>query len=390
MSFKSSGTYPRRSGGGKPPQNGGTQVYSVPPRASDNGTPGPAASSADTSAVSVRTMVGIGGALSAPAGQPPHPVRRTPAREVNEPTRIFVVTPGPSTPDATAGSDEVSRRTATFASPPFAPVPAVIRTRAPQPAGSSAAAKPKADADPAAKTSAAPLLRAFDDVRARVSSWATASTITAPVAEVAAAVADAERRAAKAQSAPLDAGGLEPAGPALGLLSRLRQASPATKKLAMLLLAMTIVVSGGSFVGRTIAKRGILGSSVSAARAAPSQLAAGVKPSAASLPPPVAPVEVASAEVAPAEVAPAEVAPAEVAPADPMPAPPARGALPATPDSKAPHSVTLARRAVDALLAGDRATALRHYRELSLEEPERRAYREAVRRLASAPSATPR
>jgi hypothetical protein len=242
-------------------------------------------------------------------------------------------------------------------------------------------AKPVVDANPTAKTSAAPLLRAFDDVRARVSSWATASTITAPVAEVAAAVADAERRATKAQSATLDAGPLEPPGPALGLLSRLRQSSPATRKISMLLLAMTVVVSGGSFVGRTIAKRGIVGSGVSVARAAPSQPAAGVKPS-TPLPPP--------AELAPAEAAPPEVASVEVAPAEAMPAPRARDALPATPDSKAQHSVTLARQAVDALLAGDRATALRHYRQLSLEEPERRAYREAVRLLASAPSATPR
>lgn len=369
MSFKSSGTYPRRSGGGKPPQNGGTQVYSVPPRASDNGTPGPAAGSADASAVSVRTMVGIGGALSAPAGQPPRPMRRTPARDVNEPTRIFVVTPGPSTPDASAATDEVSRRTATFASPPFAPVPNAKSI-------ARAVAKPKVDANPATTTSAPPLLRAFDDVRARVSSWATASTIAAPVAEVAAAVADAERRATKAQSAALDTGELEPAGPAHRLLSRLRQSSPATKKISMLLLAMTVVVSGGSFVGRTIAKRGIIGRSASAAKPAPSQPAAGVKPpSAAPLPPPVTAVE---------------VAPAEAAPAEPSPAPPARAALLATPDSKAPHSLTLARRAVDALLAGDRATALRHYRELSLEEPERRAYREAVRLLASAPSTTPR
>jgi hypothetical protein len=376
MSFKSSGTYPRLSGGGNPPHGGGTQVFPAPPRATDNANPGAAPGCADTSAVSVRTMVGIGGAPSAAAGQPPRPVRCTPARDVNEPTRIFVVSPGPSAPGAAAPSDEVSRRTATFASPPFAPVPALIRTRAPQPGGSSAGAKPVVDANPAAKTSAAPLLRAFDDVRARVSSWATASTITAPVAEVAAAVADAERRATKAPNATLDAGQLEPPRPALGLLSRLRQSSPATRKLSMLLLAMTVVVSGGSFVGRTLAKKGIVGSSVSVARAAPSQPAAGVKPS-TPLPPP-------------GELAPAEAAPPEVASAEAMPAPPARAALPATPDGKAQHSVTLARRAVDALLAGDRATALRHYRELSLEEPERRAYREAVRLLASAPSATPR
>jgi hypothetical protein len=197
---------------------------------------------------------------------------------------------------------------------------------------------------------------------------------------VAAAVADAERRAAKAQGAPLDAGGLERPGPALGLLSRLRQSLPTTRKISMLLLAMTVVVSGGSLVGRIIAKRGIVGRSVSAARTAPSQPAAGVKPSAAPLPPPIAAVE----------VAPAEATAAENAAAEPSPAPPVRAALPATPASKAPHSLTLARRAVDALLAGDRATALRHYRELSLEEPERRAYREAVRLLASAPSATPR
>jgi hypothetical protein len=387
MSFKSSGTYRRVSGGGEPPQSGGTQIFPAAPRAADNGSPGSATASANTPAISVRTTVGIGGALDAAAGQPPRPTRRTPARDVNEPTRIFVISPGPSAPDAGAPSNEVSRRTATFASPPFAPVPAVVRARPPQPAGSSialAGAQPKVDANPAAKTSAAPLLRAFDDVRARVSTWATASTITAPVAEVAAAVADAERRAAKAPGGTPETGGLDPAPPALGLLSRLRQSSPATRKLSMLLLVMTAVVSGGSFVGRTIARKGIGGGSMSTASAAPSQPAAGVSPSAAPQRPPAAPVEVAPEE------APAEEAPAEVAPAVPMPAPPARGARAVAPDSPAPRSVTLARRAVDALLAGDRATALRHYRALSLEEPERRVYREAVRLLASAPPDAPR
>jgi hypothetical protein len=398
MSFKSSGTYLRLSGDGKPPQSGGTQVFPVPPRATDNGSSGAPAGSCDTSAVSVRSTVGIGGAPDASAGQPPRPARRTPARDVNEPTRIFVISPSPSTPDAAAPSEEVSRRTATFASPPFAPVPAVVRARAPQAAGKSippAAAQPKADANLEAKTSAPPLLRAFDDVRARVSSWATASTITAPVAEVAAAVADAERRAARAHDGTLDAAELEPPRPALGVLSRLRQSSPATRKISLLLLAMTVVISGGSFVGRTIAKKRIAGSSVSAAKAAPSQPPATIKAGAAPLPPPAPPVEVAPAEEAPAEEAPAdvtaaEVAAAEVAAAKPMPAVPARGALPATPDDRSPHSVTLARRAVDALLAGDRATALRHYRALSLEEPEQRAYREAARLLTSAPPDAPR
>jgi hypothetical protein len=52
--------------------------------------------------------------------------------------------------------------------------------------------------------------------------------------------------------------------------------------------------------------------------------------------------------------------------------------------------VTLARQAVDALLAGDRVRALRHYRELAQSAPERGVYREAVRRLDPSASAAPR
>lgn len=370
MSFKSSGTYLRRSGGGKPPHaNGGTQVFPVPPRTTENGAPGPA-SSAHTPAVSVLTTLGVGGPPSAPAQQPPRPARRTtPAHDANEPTRIFVLPPGPSAGGDAAANVEMGRQTATFASPPFTPVPTVIRTRVPLPAGSSVAlavARPKVDATPHPQASAAPLLRAFDDVRARVTSWATAKTITAPVAEVAQAVADAERTAAKARTGTLDAGTPEPRRRSLGLLARLRLSSPATRRLSVLLLAMTAVVSGGSFVGRTLAKKRAVGSSASAA--------------AAPAPP---------ARVAPAEVPPAEVPRAEAPRIEVVNDQPARDNPAATLDSSAPHEATLARRAVDALLAGDRAKALRHYRELSRKEPERRAYREAVRLLAPAPSDTP-
>jgi hypothetical protein len=388
VSFKSSGTYLRRSGGGKPPQaNGGTQVFPVPPRASENGARGPAGS-ADTPAVSVLATVGVGGPPSAAAQQPPRPLRRTtPTRDANEPTRIFVMPPGPSA-GGDAATVEMGRQTATFASPPFTPVPTVIRTRAPQPAGSSivlAVAKPEVDAIHHAPATAAPLLRAFDDVRARVTTWATAKTITAPVAEVAQAAADAERKAAKARTGALDAGRLEPRRRSLGPLSRLRRSSPATRKLSVLLLAMTAVVSGGSFVGRTLAKKRVVGGSVSAAPAAPGPPAR-VEPSAAPLPQPAPRIEVATAAVATVEAASAEAPPAGVPVLEVAPAEVARDNTAATPDSTAPHERTLARRAVDALIAGDRATALQHYRELSRKEPERRAYREAVRLLAPAPS----
>jgi hypothetical protein len=58
----------------------------------------------------------------------------------------------------------------------------------------------------------------------------------------------------------------------------------------------------------------------------------------------------------------------------------------AAPDSNGLNGVTLARQAVDALLTGDRAKALLHYRELSRRAPEHDVYREAVRRLS--PSAS--
>jgi hypothetical protein len=207
-----------------------------------------------------------------------------------------------------------------------------------------------------------------------VTTWATARTIAAPVAEVAQAVADADRKAAKAQTGTVGTSEPRSRRPSLGLLSRLRESSPATKKLSMLLLAMTAVVSGGGFAGRTIARKGIIGGSASAAAPAPSR-AARVEPQPAPLPPP-----------APASV---EMPAAEAPGAGVIHAPPAQDKPIATPESSPPHAATLARRAVDALLAGDRATALRHYRELSLEEPERRAYREAVRLLVPAPPETP-
>jgi hypothetical protein len=357
MSFESSGTF-RRSSAGGPPRSGGTQVFPLPPRAAEKGASGPATGSADTSAVSVNTTVGVGGPPSAPTAQPPRPARRTPpARDVNEPTRIFVVSPEPPAGGDAPAQAELNRRTATFASPPFSPVPALKSVVL-------AVAKPKLG--PAAKASAPPLLRAFDDVRARVTTWATAKTITAPVAEVAQAVADADRKAADARAEKVGAAGPAPPRPSLGLLSRLRRLP--TRKLSMLLLAMTVVVSGGSFVGRTVARKRAIASRASVA-AAPRPPAEPAQPSAAPPPPPAAPVE--------------------VAPVEASHPPPAPAHLAATPDGSAPHEATLARRAVDALLAGDRATALRHYRELSRREPGRRAYREAVRLLALAPSDTP-
>jgi hypothetical protein len=59
-------------------------------------------------------------------------------------------------------------------------------------------------------------------------------------------------------------------------------------------------------------------------------------------------------------------------------------------EGAAPAGATLARQAVDALIAGDRASALLHYQELSRTAPEREVYRAAVRLLApSAPAGSP-
>lgn len=376
MSSRSSGTYQRSPGGQQPPQqNGGTQVFSLPPRASDPGAPAPAARPADTSAVSVLTTLGIGGAPEVPTGQSPRAVRRTtPARDVNEPTRIFVVSPGPSAPEAAPESSEPSRRTATFASPPFAPVPNAKSI-------ARALAKPRLDPGPPALPPAAPLLRAFDDMRARVTTWATAKTIAAPVAEIAEALADAGRKAARAPTETPDAGQIESRAASPGLLARLFQPAPATRKLSVLLLAMTAVVSGGSFVGRSVARRGIIGST---SAAAPRPPVAPIRPSAARLEAPAATVAAGAAPSPPVAVAPVAAAPVAAAPAE-VHAPRAAELGVSTPDGR-PHELTLARRAVDALLAGDHATALQHYRELSRIEPERRAYREAVRLLAAAAS----
>lgn len=397
MSHEASGTH-RRPRGEPRPESGGTQVFPLPPRAPERSVEAPVAT--DGAAVAVLTTVGVGAGPAAPPSPAslPRPARPAQTRAPQEPTRIFVLSSGsPAGDGQPLAGGEVSRRTATFASPPFAPVPNVVapprgagviaRLRPPSAARALSKAKPSADASPAARAPAAPRLRAFDDVRARVTAWATAQTLTAPVAEVAQAVAKADQAAAKVQTA-LEAGEARPRCASLGLLARLRALPPA-RKLCLVVLAMTAVVSGGSLAGRSIAQTRVAKTAAAkpaAARpAVSSSAAAAPEPSAAVRPAAVVPVTDARVEAARVESAPAERE-TPAAAATPVASP--KAASLADPPSAA-SSATLSRRAVDALLAGDRAAALPLYRQLARAEPERRVYREAVRLLAQPVAETP-
>jgi hypothetical protein len=418
------------------PQSAGTQVFPLPPRACERnvGAHVETPVGADRGGVSVLTTVGVGAAPAAPPSLPSlpslsRPAPRTLARAADEPTCIFVLAPGLSAEDGVApASGAPSRRTATFASPPFAPVPNVVAPprgagviARPPASGASRAlpkAKPRADASPAATAPGAPLLRAFDDARARMTTWATAQTLSAPVAELARAVADADRAPARAQTAIDAAKGSRPPRASLGLLARLRSL-PTARKLSLVVLAMTVVVSGGSLLGRSVAQtaqatagktavaqttaRETSAAQTSAAqtaapkKTAPQTTAAPTRPSAADRAPAVPAAGLASA--APVDAAPSEsevaaaAAPVGAAPSEgevsaaAVPSSAERGSPPNP--SSAPGSATRARRAVDALLAGDRVAALQLYRELSREEPGRRVYHEAVRLLAQPAPAAP-
>jgi hypothetical protein len=249
-------------------------------------------------------------------------------RAVREPTQIFVISPSP-----VAGRDPKTSRAVSQQQP-----------------------------------STAPLLCAFDDARRRATTWSTAKTISAPMSEVAEGQGSAKasvRASAVAEPKARSAG-------AKRLLGRLRLSAAAGKKIVALVAASATVVGLGTLVGGNIAKRvapPTSSSKVEATASAPSTARA-----------PAATIAAATPIAAPAEPLPAEPSPAEPLPAEPH-------ERPATaPDGNASHDVTLARQAVDALLAGDRPRALEHYRELSRRAPDRDAYREAVRLLSASTS----
>jgi hypothetical protein len=224
------------------------------------------------------------------------------------------------------------------------------------------------------------LLRAFDDGRARVTSWASAKTVNTPLAEIAEAAASvAEGQAGKAPAGPVERG--EPKTPPSppGWFARLARPSTWMKKVAALVVALAVVVSAGTLLGRGVAKRARPKPSPTAA--APARPAAtGATAAKKATEPPATPAPEPPTARAPAVALVAEAA----APAEEIRAP-----RPTPADNDPSHETTLARQAVDALLAGDRPTALRHYRELSRKEPGRGAYREAVRLLAASASTTP-
>jgi hypothetical protein len=363
MNRKTTGTHGRPPGIGTRPLHAetGTQVYPLPQGPSPSGAraPEPAGARPDRSgpAVSVLPIVGIEGARSA--------LRATATRAVNEPTRIFVVTPPPP----------------------------------------------------------APLLRAFDDGRPRANTWSTAQTISAPMAEVVAEQASAKAPVVRSEPADVPSKDVpskdaarenaasenaasEPTKPkprtakprSLSrdqLLERLRQSSGASKKLLAFAVASAVVVSLGTLVGGNLAK-GVVPARTSkpaVATSATTQVEANAAVPAPATPPEPEPPSSTPAEVTSAEPT-SERAPTititdpEPSRSEPSPAEPSRDRPSAAPDGKTSHEVTLARQAVDALLAGDRPKALQHYRELSRKAPDRDAYREAVR-LLSAATASP-
>jgi hypothetical protein len=148
-------------------------------------------------------------------------------------------------------------------------------------------------------------------------------------------------------------------------------------------VTLAVVASASTLVPRSVLEKVIAGGAASAA-AVPARAA-----------PPVetrAPVEAPSPP--PADAMPSAAVPPEpfaqrtprirVAPSPPL------GDKPANASSGGGSSeATLARQAVDALLAGDRSAALQHYRELSRTAPDRRVYREAVRLLSPSTSSSP-
>jgi hypothetical protein len=214
-----------------------------------------------------------------------------------------------------------------------------------------------------------------------MAAWSTAKTVMAPLVPVEVpeegAQADGDRaKRGNPRSSRLPS--------ARQLLTGLRPSSAATKKLAALVVAAAVMVCSGTLVARRIAE-GVGAPDVNSAAAVPVPTRA-----------PVAPHAVVEAPVEAAIAAPSNASPPLVEAQVPGPSPKRARApkvahvkLAMAHDSSGSNGVTLARQAVDALIAGDRPKALEHYRELSRSAPDREVYREAVRLLARSASGTP-
>ena len=349
------------------------------------------ASSPNEAGVSKLATVGVGevtsGALTRADHLPTRPALHTPSRNANPTTRIFVVAPAPEPSQPSRSAAVPPPRAAAAPNPPLAKVlirpnpnvtlprktemftPVANSTRSVSSklvqtfAGPTFTAEPDAGRHgPPRGRAPAPLLRAFDDARAREPTWATATTLSAPRSQL-----EARERAAKAQGeAPGDTAQPARSTASGGALRDLRGSPLVTKALVA---AVTAIVCSGALATRGMWTR----SSAQAARRG-SAIATAVAPA---------------------------PAPLRAAPAATVSAPPARAAhvepivnastAPAVPETAdvAPGELTLARRAVDAVLSGDRSRAREYYQQLSRQAPDREVYREALRLLAPSKPETP-
>jgi hypothetical protein len=230
------------------------------------------------------------------------------------------------------------------------------------------------------------LLRAFDDGKPGVATWSTARTGVGPLPRV-----EAEKGGAKAHVDPVerDASKSSRLPSPQRLLRDLQQSSAATKKISALVVAAALLVCVGTLVARSVAKRFVPGS-VRSAAAVPVRATAPVEPRAAMQAPPEPPNSTLTngspllAEATAPEPSTGRTPAGEVARGKPF-----HDKQPTARDNSVSNEGTLARQAVDALLAGDRPRALLYYRELSRKAPDRRVYREAVRLLAPSAPTTP-
>jgi hypothetical protein len=379
VSSKKSGTHVRFVGDGHEPPQGkrGTQILPLPPRPREKD---PAGSASGTAGVVTFATVAVESAAPSPERRAPGAANRA-VQTVHPATRIFSVSALASAPRSKERSP-----TLTFAAPSFSLAPAG--------AGAHAPIAPRSKTSlPSAAAVSAPLLRAFEDGLTRTPTWSTAQTLNAPLPRAengqsarAPNSARATATAAVSQTARGEAKALPVADRQLSarqLFRQLSEAVAAAPRISVVLAGGAVVLCLGSFVGRGLGRRVVVATASAHA----------VTPLAST-----------------ASVASARPEPERTQPDRPLPEPPMqdlrtressrrdalaspRHPLPLALSSSAPHELTLARQAVDALLAGDRPRALQLYGELARRSPDRDAYREAVRLLSppaeSAPSRSP-
>lgn len=351
MSSKNSRTHGSPETSRRPDANAPTRLFAVPPRLSESRASASCPSGALPSSE---------GATQNRARKLPPPRRARPATptiEVNEPMLVYLDSPPRRGAGDARPAHAALRPKTTDTAPSVAPVPIIAITQHRSPGSSPA------------RPLAAELLRAYDQQRRRPANWTTAKTIDSSLTPFAMPNGIGSR--AVGQDEPVrTAPESRPASPQRPL-SRLRPSRVATKKILAVFVAAAVLVALGTVAGQTIAKvvsdraSSVVASNVAASNVTASNVAAS------------------SAETTQASP---DGTPRTFD--DPVEhATPSRHLAAAAPRISAPSGGTLARQAVDALLAGDRARALLLYRELSRKAPAREDYRKAVRLLTPPPPA---